>query len=144
MKKYIYIPIVSFILFSLLIASCRNSRNNSATAITEYNWKLIELNGERISTTGAREPFIVFQPKDNKVNGNAGCNNFFGNYQINGEQITISNVGATKMACQNMQLETSFFQLLQTPLTFSISENDLIFKNNDGNVAAKFEKITLR
>ena len=138
MKNILFIIIIS-LLISILI-SCSSSKEKASATITDKNWMLKELNGTPVPVTGTKQPFIILHKKESRVNGNAGCNNFFGSYQINGVQITISNVGATKMACQDMELENNFFQLLQSPLTFSINGDELIFKNNNGNVSAIFEK----
>ncbi len=53
--------------------------------------------------------------EDGSLNGSAGCNNFFGSYEMNGEQIKIGPLGSTMMACeQGMNQEAILLAALQS------------------------------
>ena len=53
--------------------------------------------------------------EDGSLNGSAGCNNFFGSYELNGEQIKIGPLGSTMMACeQGMNQEAILLAALQS------------------------------
>jgi len=109
-------------------------------AIMEKNWKLIELNGHAIEKdTTSKEPRVIFKNKDYRVNGNGGCNNFFGNYKLEGaEKITISKIGSTRMACPNLKTEQEFLEAMQTAKTYEVTSGMLILKGADEKVLAKF------
>ena len=62
------------------------------------NWKLIQL--ENVSKDYDKA-FITFDVKNNRVNGNAGCNNFFGGFSVKEDKISFSQLGMTRMACPN-------------------------------------------
>jgi len=51
---------------------------------------------------------------DGKLSGNAGCNRFFGEYQLDGNGLAIGQLGVTEMACPEpaMSLEISFMEAL--------------------------------
>ncbi len=53
--------------------------------------------------------------EDGSLNGSAGCNNFFGSYELNGDQIKIGPLGSTMMACEKgMNQEAIVLAALQS------------------------------
>jgi heat shock protein HslJ len=79
---------------------------------------------------------IVFNTDEGKVNGSAGCNRFFGKYEVAEEAMEISAIGTTKMACAPavLQQETAFLELLQDVRKYSINENTLELSDQSGNI----------
>ena len=77
-------------------------------------WKLQEIDGEAVTTPkGQREAHMILKPAESRVNGNAGCNNFFGGYELDGETLRFGQTGATMMACPNgMETEQAFLSAL--------------------------------
>lgn len=84
---------------------------------------------------------ITAQLTNNKINGSAGCNDYFGGYERNGEQITFLEMGTTRKGCPNeiMEQEQRYFTHLQNAeritidgdtLTISHANGELIFKAN--------------
>jgi len=78
----------------------------------------------------------VFKMDEGTVNGSAGCNNYFASYELNGNQLSISDVGATRMFCGEpeglMEQEDQYITLLQGAKTFQIKDNQLwIFSIDD-------------
>ena len=52
--------------------------------------------------------------EDGSLNGSAGCNNFFGSYELDGDAIQIGQVGSTMMACEKgMTQEAIVLEALQ-------------------------------
>ncbi|KIA90669.1 META domain-containing protein [Kaistella jeonii] len=68
-----------------------------------------------------------------KITGNAGCNNYFGELSLDptaGNFMT-KNVGATKMACDNLQVENQFLSMLNEANKYVVSGNTLeLYKGN--------------
>jgi putative lipoprotein len=56
-------------------------------------------------------------PEPGKVAGNGSCNRFFGSAPVTGDRLTVSPLGATRMACPEavMNQESRYFQALQAP-----------------------------
>ena len=52
--------------------------------------------------------------------------------------MTFSGMGATKMACPDMDIETTFFKVLEDTKSFVIKNNKLTLKD-DNNVIAVFK-----
>lgn len=71
--------------------------------------------------------WIQFNSTDNKLNGNAPCNNFFGAFTSDYvSSIQAMAVGSTRMYCDNMKFEDMFFTLLQNADRFAIEKNKLV------------------
>ncbi len=102
-------------------------------ALAKGQWKLTELDGNTIDTTKLTEaPFLKFTPKEKRINGNAGCNLFFGNYELNSDSsIHFSQIGATKRFCPNMSVEDRFLKALNETAGMKLQGNRLIFLNGD-------------
>jgi heat shock protein HslJ len=90
--------------------------------LTEKYWKLIELYGSPItSASSAKEAHIIFHTEGSRFSGNAGCNNFTGNYQTqDNARIVFSQTAVTNMMCLDMDTETKFMQVLETADSYSI------------------------
>lgn len=75
---------------------------------------------------------LEFDSKTNKVSGFAGCNRFFGTYSADGNTISFSELGATRMMCQEEanKIEGNMFKALAEVNTFELSEGKLSLKNN--------------
>jgi len=135
MKKFIFIMGVA--IFTLCMNACKtqkgsNSSANNASASTtlvDKSWKLIELNGNPVSSVNNREPYIIFTSEGNRFNGDAGCNRIVGTYQIQEfDKITFSQVVATRMLCIDMEVENKFLEALNTADSFSIKNDTLTLK----------------
>ena len=102
--------------------------NKQTSSVIEKYWKLIELNGNTIILTGnpKRQAHLIMKALDNRIGGNGGCNSFFGNYEIPGNnRISFSKIGATKMACNNMEIENQFFKVLEMTDNFTMRNDTL-------------------
>jgi copper homeostasis protein (lipoprotein) len=98
----------------------------NATLTGRY-WKLTELMGKNVEAgTSTKEIFVKFDDKAKKVNGNSGCNNFFGSYEtVNDYKINFSKMGSTKMACPKMDLERDFLNAFEKADSYIIKDNKL-------------------
>lgn len=135
--KYITILLTLF-----LMKSCGNSKdiaitNEENTKITTeqltgtYTIILLE-NEESISTKLS----LVFDESSNKVKGFAGCNNFFGTFNTEGETITFSELASTKKMCpeKNMNSEMFVMNALSEVNSYSLENNILNLKKETSNL----------
>lgn len=68
-----------------------------------------------------------------RVGGNASCNNYFAVYMMNPDSgsFSVSDIGATKMACDNMGVETHYFNMLEKANKYVLNGNILeLYKDN--------------
>ncbi len=88
----------------------------------------------------APEQFVQFK-MDNTVNGFSGCNNFFGNYQMEGKAITIGPLASTRKMCRDkMAAERTFLNALQSVNTFEFDGKVLTLLNGSGTVLTKLRR----
>jgi len=113
-------------------------------SLKDTYWKLLELDGEAVTTPeGMREAHIILASSESRAHGFAGCNNFFGGYQIGGDALIFSAIGSTMMACpEGMDTEQAFLSALGQTTRFTISGQFLQIYADD-QLLARFEAVYL-
>jgi putative lipoprotein len=102
--------------------------------LLDKEWKLEYMKSEGMQY-GMEDiiPTLNFS-NDGKVNGFAGCNNYFGNYDIDGRTIAFGEIGSTRMHCEaSMELEQAFMKILSGELRGLFNEGKLILSGDTGN-----------
>jgi heat shock protein HslJ len=83
-----------------------------------------------------------FDSAEGTVTGSAGCNNYFGSYEVDGETITFGPLGSTLMACPEpegvMEQETAYLAALGSAATYRIEGDKLELVDADGTRVAQF------
>ncbi len=108
-------------------------------------WKLVELNGKPVENTSGngKEYFISLQQEESRVSGYAGCNSFFGSYELKeGNRVTFSKMGSTMMACPNMATEQELFKVLETVDNYTTDGKTLQLNKARMAPLARFEMIS--
>ena len=113
-----------------------DAQDESEIVVQNVTWILQSLGGHTIIPDA--EVTIEFRA-DGEFSGLAGCNNYFGSYQLNGQQLSVDEIGSTEMWCEGlMDQETAFLELLQkasgivldtSGLVIQTTEGDLMFRN---------------
>ena len=79
------------------------------------------INGRQVTAT--------FESAEGQVRGSAGCNTYFGDYEINGDKIYIGNVAHTEIGCMEpegiMDQEQEYLAILQLAERYEIDRNEL-------------------
>jgi len=122
-------------LASLYILNKQNSQ------LVEKYWKLIEINGKEINPSDKpnREPHLVLETTDHRLTGSGGCNSFSGSYEIlSDNHIAFSKIAATRMACQDMEVETQLFKAFETTDNYILKDDSLLLSNAQRAVLARF------
>ncbi len=92
----------------LLLITCNtvaNSKGTEQLPLVNTNWTLNDNNM-------VQKPTLVFE--SNRVSGNAGCNNYFGDFiSTSAGKFSVSNIGSTKKACPELSAETTYLNILQ-------------------------------
>ena len=82
----------------------------------------------------------------NEIQGNASCNHYFGEYKINGDQISLSGLGWTEMACLDpegiMEQEQVVMGLLSKAAEFRVIGDTLQITTSTGEILV-FERTLL-
>ena len=113
--------------FILIIPSALHSSINLAGS----EWRPSRIGTSEVSPKAGM--FVQFKSAG-KLAGHGGCNRFFGQYKISGNEISIGPLGATRMACSEpvMALELAFFSALEGTKSFRRDKTKLVLFNASG------------
>ena len=114
------------------------SEINQESNVTQPNaiegkvWKLVSYNQQPILA----ESEITAEFADGRVNGSAGCNSYFADYQLDDAQLNIERSGSTKKACPNdlMEQETTYLNSLNKAESVAVVDNVLTINTPDGDL----------
>jgi len=98
-------------------------------------WHINTVNGE---STGSAIVTLTFLP-NGRIAGSSGCNRYFGQYQMSGEGISISQLGMTRMACapELAAMERRFTQQITRTRSLTIdSVGALVLSGSQGTIRA--------
>jgi heat shock protein HslJ len=138
--KYTLVEIVS----KTAVESADEPKTMEVTDLKGVRWVLVSyLNdaGETVEALADREVTLEFR-EDGQLGGNAGCNNYFAGYTVDGANLTVSQAGSTMMACmpeEVMQQEARFLANLQAAATFAIDGEQLHIANAEGETVLTFQ-----
>lgn len=111
---------------SVVLYSCSSSgTTGTSNSIKNTKWMLESMNGERIDTmylTSGNAISLNFADSS-KMNGKAPCNSYFSAYTLSGQNISFGAIGATRMACDNLDMEQRYFAFLGGVTRYSLSNN---------------------
>lgn len=92
-------------------------------------WKILKISG--IGQLNS-SPTMSFEKEDSKVNGFAGCNNYFSTFTISGNNLIFGPAGATRKLCPDMSVENSFLKCLPNIARYEIVKKELyLYDQND-------------
>ncbi|HMI06006.1 MAG TPA: META domain-containing protein [Flavobacterium sp.] len=109
-----------------ILASCNSSIPTEANPQSlNGTWELNYIGLTRLEAKDLypnKKPAITFNTTENKVNGNTGCNSFFGSLKsVDAHKIQFDQLGMTKMFCEG-DGEKIFTENLNKVETWSITD----------------------
>ena len=124
-----------FYIVLITLAGCKIQQ----VSIANTEWKLVTINSEDVS--GIEPPITLsLDEAQKKISGFAGCNRFFGGYEMNETTLRFSNIGSTKMFCQDKSsTENWYLQTLSEVQSFKTEGEKLLLLNGE-SVALEFKK----
>ena len=123
-----------------LFAALVGCKSAPKYVITDGEWALsawVDDAGEEMVVTQNRATMKFGE--DSKVNGNAGCNQFMGKYEVNGDKIKIDMGGMTMKMCMDMTIENRMVTQMPNISSFKIDGNHLILFNGEGKELFRFD-----
>lgn len=121
MKKIV----LTSIFLCLLIWSCNCTKKvvaDTPSALLSGIFTVLTINEEEISPPAV----IEFNKAENKISGNAGCNDFSGKYTQDADALNIGLLTSTKMYCDGaMKNEYAIQRVLKNVGSFDISNGTL-------------------
>ncbi len=127
-----FIILIIVALFSVSLAcSSVEFKIKTSHDLEETTWALDTLNGSKIPPQHSKEITLMFDKKNGKIRGLGGCNEYFGDYITDANKINFSNLGATKMFCNDMQAESDYLESLPKIDKYEIYDKYLYFYISD-------------
>ena len=124
----------------VLMAACSSNGDMmtdatvSADMLQHHNWQLTEVDGNAVATPEKMEAPRLEIGEKMTANGNAGCNNFFGQAELNkGGQFRIEKMGMTMKMCMGdaMTTEQAMSSTLSSWSDITLTKENLILKGQD-------------
>jgi heat shock protein HslJ len=80
--------------------------------------------------------------EDDQLTGNAGCNDYTGSYEADGDNISIGPAAVTRKFCADpegvMEQESEYLAALETAATYKIEGNTMNMRTSEGSTVANF------
>jgi len=110
---------------------------SSGAEITAIKWRAVSIGDEAIPANSGI--YIRFEV-DGSIEGNAGCNGFFGSLEQRGSGVGVGPLGTTRMACPDpiMSREMSFIDAVQKTASFQSTSDSLSLLDEEGDVLVEF------
>ena len=121
---------------AVLLSSCGTA---SKSVDISGEWNVVSVEGKEV--TG--NPYIGFDMENGRLYGNAGCNRIMGGVEIdsvNPGHIGLTNVGATRMMCPDMETEQKVLEALNEVAGYKASATGVELTDKDGKVLMSLEK----
>ena len=115
--------------------------------LTGKYWKLVEVMGEQVQPKVGlgKEAHIVLKEETNRVQGNGGCNNLMGGYELGANnRIRFTQMASTMMACPDMTTEQKFAKALETADGYLLKGDTLILNRARMAPLARFVAVYKR
>ncbi|MBN2074349.1 MAG: META domain-containing protein [Dehalococcoidales bacterium] len=133
MRKY---GILLVVLTTVLILAFTGCDGSSANKLEDTKW-VLESYGDRDnpqSVIEGTEITATFNSEDDVVNGSAGCNHYFGDYEIK-DGLSVGMLGSTEMWCGEpegrMDQETKYLKILQAAEDYTTNDGTLTIDCGD-------------
>ena len=102
-------------------------------------WILTQIEGKTVAEPDKDKRRIFLQiPEgaEDRVEGYAGCNAFFGNCEVKGETLSFSRMSTTKRMCPDMDSEQAFLSVLEQADRYTLDGAYLHFWKGEKKIAS--------
>jgi heat shock protein HslJ len=114
-----------------LVAGCSYLPQINFETDISGDWKVEAI--KEIAVIEDSQASLGFEP-DYRLAGNASCNRYFGSYEVKGDSLSISDLGATMMMCSEelMDQEGRFLRAMGQVSHFDLTDKGLFLKDEQG------------
>ena len=128
--------LLAAITLPLVVTACASNGDDvkqiTAQDLQHHNWELLSIDGEAVVADSRQNPPRLEIGEKMTANGNAGCNNFFGQAELKDNQFRIEKMGMTMKMCVGdvMDVEQGFGQTLSDWSDMTLIQDTMVLKNN--------------
>lgn len=130
-----------FIVAALLgLTACQSTPSAEITDVeVQGSWHIESAQGQPVIDYSPAQ--LIFAA-DGKLSGNNSCNEFFGQYQLEGSRLTLSPAGHTMKACVDalMHQEQRVMQAMKQITLAQESKGKLVLKDDNGKIQLVLSK----
>ncbi|TOB70851.1 META domain-containing protein [Vibrio parahaemolyticus] len=129
--------LVTAISLPVLMTACASNGDDvkeiTAQDLQHHNWELVQVDGKNIVLDENQKAARLEIGENLTANGNAGCNNFFGQAELKNNQLRIEKMGMTMKMCMEdqMKIENAMIQTLSNWSDITLTKDGLVLKNAD-------------
>ncbi|AOV90275.1 META domain-containing protein [Vibrio parahaemolyticus] len=129
--------LVTAISLPVLMTACASNGDDmkeiTAQDLQHHNWELVQVDGKNIVLDENQKAARLEIGENLTANGNAGCNNFFGQAELKNNQLRIEKMGMTMKMCMEdqMKIENAITQTLSNWSDITLTKDGLVLKNAD-------------
>ena len=120
----------------VLMTACASNGDEAkqitATDLQHHNWSLVSVDGNAVTIEEGQSAPNLEVGEQMTANGNAGCNNFFGQAELKDNQFRIEKMAMTMKMCMDdaMNVEQAFSQTLSDWSDMTLTKDSLVLKND--------------
>ncbi|HHF0482411.1 MULTISPECIES: META domain-containing protein [Vibrio] len=128
--------LVTAISLPVLMTACASNGDNvkeiTAQDLQHHNWELVQIDGKNIELKERQQAPRLEIGENLTANGNAGCNNFFGQAELKNNQLRIEKMGMTMKMCMDdqMKIEQAMSETLTEWSDITLTKEGLMLKND--------------
>ncbi|MFB1093312.1 META domain-containing protein [Vibrio diabolicus] len=129
--------LVTAISLPVLMTACASNGDNvkeiTAQDLQHHNWELVQIDGKNIELKERQQAPRLEIGENLTANGNAGCNNFFGQAELKNNKLRIEKMGMTMKMCMDdqMKIEQAMSETLTEWSDITLTKEGLMLKNDD-------------
>ncbi|SMX39786.1 META domain-containing protein [Octadecabacter ascidiaceicola] len=121
------LKLITALLPLLFASACFPDESISGFVEPTAEYHLVEIDGAPFDGTAT----IAF-PEPGRVAGQAPCNRYFAAQTADYPWFALDGIGASRMACPDLNLESAFFTALEDMTLAEVSGDTLILSNTGG------------
>jgi heat shock protein HslJ len=135
--------LVAAISLPVLMTACASNGDNvkeiTAQDLQHHNWELVQIDGKNIELTEHQKAPRLEIGENLTANGNAGCNNFFGQAELKHNRLRIDKMGMTMRMCIGdlMNIENAMSATLTEWSDITLTKDGLVLKNTEHELTFK-------
>jgi heat shock protein HslJ len=138
MKRNSFVVILGLVTIIIILAACSGNDAQPEDPLAGTSWRLLFY--RKSTVLEGTETTITFE--NGQINGSAGCNSYFGSYEVSGQNLTTGQIGATEMYCTEpeglWEQEVFFLETLNDAQRYELMDERLMIFRSDGE-ALTFE-----
>ncbi len=127
--------LLGFAFLSISLFSCSGPDD-----IGKHEWRVKTINGAPATQEQLSQLTLEFG-EEQKVTGQAPCNEFRGKAVYNKDKIKFSTLYTDSKNCDNLNIEQVYLASLEMSATYAQTANRLVLYDDQGNITVELQKI---